>query len=158
MKNKNNNVTLKDKVLVMLIFITIALTSSLITSLIISLIDIDKENDTTYEEPVAQVEEVQEEDEIEDFILDSSVLPKDYVLTVTSGKGTITYNVVANKIIYKEDGSYVIETSLGNKVIFKDGMCIIHRYNDLVEIFTEYSFILKDNIYTVLDRDEGITE
>lgn len=158
MKNKNNNVTLKDKVLVMLIFITIALTSSLITSLIISLIDIDKENDTTYEEPVAQVEEVQEEDEIEDFILDSSVLPKDYVLTITSGKGTITYNVVANKIIYKEDGSYVIETSLGNKVIFKDGMCIIHRYNDLVEIFTEYSFILKDNIYTVLDRDEGITE
>lgn len=158
MKNKNSNVTTKDKALVCLILITIALSSSLITSIIMFIIDGIKDSEPA--EPVIQVEEVYEEDkdEVQDFILDSSILPQDYVLKVTSGNGTVTYNVVASKIIYKEDGSYVIETSLGNEVIIRDGMCIIHRYNDLVEIFTEYSLMLKDNVYTVLGRDEVTNE
>ena len=156
--NKSNKVTTKDKALVLLILITVALASHLVTSIIIFAICDTKDSKPV--EPDIQVEEVYEEDkdEVQDFILDSSILPQDYILTVTSGNDTITYNVTADKIIYKEDGSYVIETSLGNEVIFRDGMCIIHRYNDLIEIFTEYSFILKDNVYTVLGRDEVTTE
>lgn len=91
--------------------------------------------------------------EDEEFVVESSVLPEEYVLVVNTGAGVLTYDVTANKIIYNSDGSYIVETSLGNELIFKEGMCIIHRYNDLVEIFTDYSFVLKHNIYTVLDRN-----
>ena len=91
--------------------------------------------------------------EDEEFVVESSVLPEEYVLVVNNGTSALTYDVTANKIIYNSDGSYVVETSLGNELIFKDGMCIIHRYNDLVEIFTDYSFVLKHNIYTVLNRN-----
>ena len=144
MANKSSNVTTKDKVLVCLIIIIIALLSSLITSIIMYVIDGIKDSEPV--KPVIQVEEDYEEDKdkLQDLALDSSVLPQHYVLTTISGSDIVIHNIFANKITYKEDGSYVVETSSGNDINFRDGVCIIHYHNDLVEIFTEYSFTLKN--------------
>ena len=110
-------------------------------------------------EEVTSIEtEVESTEEVQSTVIDSSPLPESYILKVDAGTGTIKYEVEAKSITYNTDGSYVIETSLGNELIFKDGVCIIHRYNDLIEIFTEYSFILKENVYTVLDREEVTNE
>ena len=144
MANKSSNVTTKDKVLVCLIIIIIALLSSLITSIIMYAIDGIKDNEPI--KPVIQVEQDYEEDKDESqyLALDSSILPQHYVLTAISGSDTITHNIFVNKITYKEDGSYVVETSSGDNINFRDGVCIIHYHNGLVEIFTEYSFTLKN--------------
>lgn len=144
MANKSSNVTTKDKVLVCLIIIIIALLSSLITSIVMYAIDGIKDSESI--KPVTQVEEDYEEDEdkLQDLALDSSILPQHYVLTTISGSDTITHNIFANKITYKEDGSYVVETSSGDNINFRNGICIIHYHNDLIEIFTEYSFTLKN--------------
>lgn len=110
-------------------------------------------------EEITSIEtEVEDAEEVQPTIIDSSPLPENYILIVDAGTGTIKYEVEAESITYNTDGSYVVETSLGNELIFKDGACIIHRYNDLIEIFTEYSFILKENVYTVLDREEVTNE
>lgn len=110
-------------------------------------------------EEVTSIEtEVESVEETQPIIIDSSPLPESYILMVDAGIGTIKYEVEAESITYNTDGSYVVETSLGNELIFKDGACVIHRYNDLIEIFTEYSFILKENVYTVLDREEITNE
>lgn len=110
-------------------------------------------------EEVTSIEtEVESTEEVQSTVIDSSPLPGSYILMVDAGTGTIKYEVEAESITYNTDGSYVIETSLGNALIFKDGACVIHRYNDLIEIFTEYSFILKENVYTVLDREEITNE
>lgn len=110
-------------------------------------------------EEVTSIEtEVESVEETQPIIIDSSPLPESYILMVDAGTGTIKYEVEAESITYNTDGSYVVETSLGNELIFKDGACVIHRYNDLIEIFTEYSFILKENVYTVLDREEITNE
>lgn len=122
-----------------------------------------------YREKLNTMEEVNEEvtsietgvestEEVQSTVIDSSPLPESYILMVDAGTGTIKYEVEAESITYNTDGSYVVETSLGNELIFKDGACVIHRYNDLIEIFTEYSFILKENVYTVLDREEVTNE
>lgn len=110
-------------------------------------------------EEVTSIEtEVESVEETQPIIIDSSPLPESYILMVDAGTGTIKYEVEAESITYNTDGSYVVETSLGNELIFKDGACVIHRYNNLIEIFTEYSFILKENVYTVLDREEITNE
>lgn len=110
-------------------------------------------------EEVTSIEtEVESTEEVQSTVIDSSPLPESYILMVDAGTGTIKYEVEAESITYNTDGSYVVETSLGNELIFKDGACVIHRYNDLIEIFTEYSFILKENVYTVLDREEVTNE
>lgn len=118
---------------------------------------LNKEEEVTVE--VTSIEaEVEDVEEVQPTIIDSSPLPESYILIVDVGAGTIKYEVEAKSITYNTDGSYVVETSLGNELIFKDGACTIHRYNDLIEIFTEYSFILKENVYTVLDREEVTNE
>lgn len=77
------------------------------------------------------------------IVIDSSVLPEDYILTVGFGDAELIYNTTITKFTYNDDGSYIAETSLGNKIIFDDGMCTIERSDNLIEVFTEYSFVLK---------------
>lgn len=143
MKNNNTNVTAADKLLVCLILIVVALVSALITSIVMTFIYKDKVIESS--EPTIQVEEIQVEDndEVQDLSLDSSILPQNYILTTTSGSDTRVHKILVNSINYKEDGSYVVETSLGEEIILKDGMGIIHKDNNLIEIFTEYSFTLE---------------
>ena len=145
MKNNNTNVTTADKILVCLIFIIIALVSALITSVVMNIIYNNEITESI--ESSIQVEDSYTEDKekAQDLVLDSSMLPQHYVLTTVSGSDTITNNVFVNEITLKEDGSYVIKTSSEDKIIFKDGVCIIQQSNDLIEVFTEYSFTLKDD-------------
>lgn len=144
MANESSNVTTNDKILVGLTIITIAVYLCLVTLIIMCVIDSVKDSEPI--KPVTQVEEDYEEDKDESqyLALDSSILPQHYVLTTISGSDTITHNIFANKITYKEDGSYVVETSSGDNINFRNGICIIHYHNDLIEIFTEYSFTLKN--------------
>lgn len=144
MANESSNVTTNDKVLVCLFIITIAVYLSVVTLIIMCIIDGIKDSEPV--KPVIQVEEDYEEDKdkLQDLALDSSILPQHYVLTTISGSDTITHNIFVNKITYKEDGSYIVETSLGDNINFKDGICIISYHNGLVETFTEYSFTLKN--------------
>lgn len=144
MANESSNVTTNDKILVCLTIITIAVYLSLVTLIIMCVIDTVKDSEPI--KPVTQVYEDYEEDKdkLQDLALDSSILPQHYVLTTISGSDTIRHNIFANKITYKEDGSYVVETSSGDNINFRNGICIIHYHNDLIEIFTEYSFTLKN--------------
>lgn len=144
MKNNNVNVTATDKLLVCLIFMVIAIVSSLVTYIFMTIIYNDKHIELS--EPTTQIEEFYTEDnsESQDLAVDSSMLPQHYILTTTSGDDTRIHKILVDNISYKEDGSYVVETSLGEEIILKDGMGIIHKNNNLIEIFTEYSFTLEN--------------
>jgi hypothetical protein len=144
MKNNNVNVTVTDKLLVCLIFMVVAIVSSLVTYIFMTIIHNDKHIEPS--EPIVQTEEIHEEykDEVEDLSIDSSMLPQHYILTTTSGDDTRIHKILVNNISYKEDSSYVVETSLGEEIVLKDGMGIIRKNNNLIEIFTEYSFTLEN--------------
>lgn len=144
MKNNNVNVTAKDKLLVCLIFMVTAIVSSLVTYIFMTIIYNDKHIESS--EHIVQIEEIHREnkDEVKDLAIDSSMLPQHYILTTTSGDDTRVHKILVDNISYKEDGSYVVETSLGEEIILKDGMGIIHKNNNLIEIFTEYSFTLEN--------------
>lgn len=144
MKNNNVNVTAKDKLLVCLIFMVTAIVSSLVTYIFMTIIYNDKHIELS--EPTTQIEEFYTEDnsESQDLAIDSSMLPQHYILTTTSGDDTRVHKILVDNISYKEDGSYIVETSLGEEIILKDGIGIIRKNNNLIEVFTEYSFTLEN--------------
>lgn len=144
MKKNNTNVTAADKLLVCLILIVVALVSALVTSIVMTFIYKDKVIESS--ESTIQVEEihVEDKDEVQDLALDSSILPQHYILTTTLGSDTRIHKILVNNISYKEDGSYIVETSLGDEIILKYGMGIIRKNNNLIEIFTEYSLTLEN--------------